>query len=254
MADSVLSHEYASPYYDPAKAHEYYLKNRELKGKRNVSELNKKDKKVWADVKSNITAEKKTATKDAATKHAVEMQQLRISAQKRKEEIQQKIKSVLENAIAQQNQSTEALAAERDNRLKDIQAKAAAKIEKAKKDSQTKIDSLPPLSNNATRAEISARRRLIASINKELTSQVSTINKETNKDVASVVASTRTPNNVSAVSKQLSDERQQNFKQISDELKKALDSAKTNYEGLKKGLANKYEAIYQKEFDAIKGP
>ena len=31
MIRDILKH-YASPYYDPVKAHEYYMKNRELKG------------------------------------------------------------------------------------------------------------------------------------------------------------------------------------------------------------------------------
>lgn len=31
MSDYLI--HYASPYYDPVKAHEYYMKNRELKGR-----------------------------------------------------------------------------------------------------------------------------------------------------------------------------------------------------------------------------
>ena len=36
--DNDLQH-YASPYYDPQKAHEYYMRTRELKGRRSATKL-----------------------------------------------------------------------------------------------------------------------------------------------------------------------------------------------------------------------
>ena len=41
---AVLRH-YASPYYDPEKAHEYYMRTRELKG-RSTTSLNDEGKKI----------------------------------------------------------------------------------------------------------------------------------------------------------------------------------------------------------------
>lgn len=43
---AVLRH-YASPYYDPQKAHEYYMRTRELKG-RSTTSLNDDGKKIWS--------------------------------------------------------------------------------------------------------------------------------------------------------------------------------------------------------------
>lgn len=51
---------YASPYYDPVKAHEYYMANRELKGRRSTSSLDDTGKEIWSYTKSKITEEKKT--------------------------------------------------------------------------------------------------------------------------------------------------------------------------------------------------
>ena len=65
---SHLIHAYASKYYDPVKAHEYYMKNRELKG-RSISELSKEDKAIWRIAKSNIQADKKAALNEARTTH-----------------------------------------------------------------------------------------------------------------------------------------------------------------------------------------
>ena len=36
---------YASPYCDPVKAHEYYMRTRELKGRRSTTKLNDEGKK-----------------------------------------------------------------------------------------------------------------------------------------------------------------------------------------------------------------
>lgn len=54
-----LSH-YASPYYDPVKAHEYYMENRELKGRKpSTSDLNDTGKNAASYVKSQLNAERK---------------------------------------------------------------------------------------------------------------------------------------------------------------------------------------------------
>ena len=45
---------YASPYYDPVKAHEYYMRTRELKGRRSTMKLNDEGKNVWAYTKNEI--------------------------------------------------------------------------------------------------------------------------------------------------------------------------------------------------------
>ena len=54
---------YASPYYDPVKAHEYYMRTRELKG-RSTSSLNDEGKKVWSYTKNNIKSEKAAKVKE----------------------------------------------------------------------------------------------------------------------------------------------------------------------------------------------
>lgn len=56
--DEELKH-YASPYYDLVKAHEYYLKNRELKGRRSTAGLNDEGKNAARYVKEQLTSERK---------------------------------------------------------------------------------------------------------------------------------------------------------------------------------------------------
>lgn len=50
---------YASPYYDPVKAHEYYMRTRELKGRRSTTKLNDEGKKVWAYTKMRFLVRRK---------------------------------------------------------------------------------------------------------------------------------------------------------------------------------------------------
>ena len=57
---------YASKYYDPVKAHEYYMQHRQLKGrKRSMSALDEEGKEIWSVSKENITAEKKEKKNEA---------------------------------------------------------------------------------------------------------------------------------------------------------------------------------------------
>ena len=50
---------YASPYYDPVKAHEYYMKHRELKGRNSTAGLNDEGKAAASYVKEQLTTERK---------------------------------------------------------------------------------------------------------------------------------------------------------------------------------------------------
>lgn len=61
LPDESLKH-YASPYYDPVKAHEYYMKNRELKGgnsRSSTAGLNDEGKAVAKYVKNQLDTERK---------------------------------------------------------------------------------------------------------------------------------------------------------------------------------------------------
>ena len=57
MTNEIL--HYASPYYDPVKAHEYYMKHRELKGRTSTAGLNDEGKAAASYVKEQLTTEHK---------------------------------------------------------------------------------------------------------------------------------------------------------------------------------------------------
>lgn len=62
--ENMLTHgdtlvHYASPYYDPQKAHEYYMKNRELKSRSSTVKLNDEGKNAAKYVKEQLATERK---------------------------------------------------------------------------------------------------------------------------------------------------------------------------------------------------
>ena len=62
LPDESLKH-YASPYYDPVKAHEYYMRNRELKGensRKSTAGLNDEGKAVARYIKNQLNTERKS--------------------------------------------------------------------------------------------------------------------------------------------------------------------------------------------------
>ena len=100
---------YASPYYDPVKAHEYYMKNRELKNRKSTSMLNEEGRSAAKYIREQLDAEKKSK-------------------------------------IDQSNASTNAsIAAERESVQSKIKAEKesiAGKVEQHKEQVQSKIDAL----------------------------------------------------------------------------------------------------------------
>lgn len=79
-SDDELKH-YASPYYDPVKAHEYYMRTRELKGRTSTAGLNDEGKAAARYVKDQLTTERKS--KVEANKEATTNQIDKLRAQKK---------------------------------------------------------------------------------------------------------------------------------------------------------------------------
>lgn len=66
--DNYISH-YSSPYYDPEKAHEYYMRTRELKGRKSTAGLNDEGKAAAKYVKEQLTSERKQVISDKKDEH-----------------------------------------------------------------------------------------------------------------------------------------------------------------------------------------
>ena len=93
---------YASPYYDPVKAHEYYMKNRELKERRSVRKLSDEGKKVWSYTKNEIKNEKKTKVEAEQETKKQRTEELRSNAKAMRERISSRLKE-LNDALSQRS-------------------------------------------------------------------------------------------------------------------------------------------------------
>ena len=108
-----LAH-YASKYYDPVKAHEYYMRTRELKGRqRSTAALNEEGKKVWAYTKEQIDGQKKVDKAKAKLESEQKMKDLRAKAEKTKAAISQSLKKFEETLAKRRTAELEKLMGEK---------------------------------------------------------------------------------------------------------------------------------------------
>ena len=145
--DDEIKH-YASPYYDPVKAHEYYLKNRELKGRRSTAKLNDEGKNAARYVKEQLSTERKQ------------------KVETHKEQTNSTIDSLREHKNAQVEAHKNAMQANIDNLRQKL--KGMSKEEKARNKEQ--IDSL--------RANNKAQRQRLAESFKAASGSLRTEHKE----------------------------------------------------------------------------
>lgn len=72
IAEPFIAH-YASKYYDPIKAHEYYEEHKKLKGRHKVT-LDEEGRAIAKNVKENLNAEKKSAIEKSNEQHKATIQ------------------------------------------------------------------------------------------------------------------------------------------------------------------------------------
>lgn len=209
---------YASPYYDPVKAHEYYMENRELKGRRSTTNLSDEGKKAWSYTKNEITAEKKekiTAEQEANSK---------------------KVAALRENASAMRERISARLK-ELNEALTEKAAQRKASIESSNK---TKIENLleEEIPDNLSKE---ARARRIAERNEK----IAKLRSDTKADKAQVTEDTKTERSNNSAN--ASSERQQ----VSADLKTAIAAAREAYKAAKESINSSYEEIFQQEFEKI---
>lgn len=106
--DNNLQH-YASPYYDPQKAHEYYMRTRELKGRRSATKLSDEGKKVWSYTKNEIKAEKKAKVEGEQEKRKQTITALRERASATREQISARLKELNDALTKRASRKKEAI-------------------------------------------------------------------------------------------------------------------------------------------------
>lgn len=228
---------HAGQYYDPAKAREYYLRTRELKGRArtsgNLKTDSKKDK--WAYTKSEITEAKKTEMKEASTDRTEQVKAIRASATQRRQAISEKVSALLK-----------VLTERRKDKAEDITDDRKAEAERIAKRATQKIAALGPAPKGATPEERAKRSEKIAKIRGEASTQREKLSGSVKDERGKL--SEKTKADKSGVRDSGKAEREA----VSADLKASVATARDNYEKLKEDLKAKYESEYQQEFEAIR--
>ena len=142
----ILMH-YASPYYDPVKAHEYYEAHKQLKGRHSTAGLNEKGREAARYVKDKLMEEKKKKTEASRT-----------SMKSRIKNSSDQMKSKLESNRESQKQKIEAHKEQTKSQIDSIRASLKSLSAEDRKGSKgealrNKIESL--------RANNSVQRKLL---------------------------------------------------------------------------------------------
>ena len=254
----ILMH-YASPYYDPVKAHEYYEQHKHLKG-RPTGRLTDEGKQVWKVTKMNIDQAKKIKNDEARLVKIYNVQQFQNKAKEQRTMVQAKLTELLNTINTKYKTDTEALTEtqkhqiEVNNRLKkqkaeDMKNKKAREIESLKEDTSD-------MDSEEIEEYYEKRKQKISKISdkysKESEQNILDTNVKNNK------AREEIKNKKSILSEQKKKDTTKNreyAKQqretIANELKDNVRKAISDFQVKKAQIKEKYEGIYQDEYDKI---
>lgn len=240
--EEFLAH-YASKYYDPVKAHQYYMENRELTGRKssNTAEVERqgldlfnqkfrgstKDSKTkgtkrsglsdaqkekWAQTKDQLTAEKNLKVAGERSTNNMEIEAFRSEATAKRTEIADKLKEL----------------------AKRLSGNMEANLARASEMTQFKIDNLPPIPKGITGEQ---RDKLVEARNKKIAAIQKTGNSKIN-DIKS--------------SKENSEKLAQQKEQIATDLKAKIEEARLKFAGIREGINVEYKQKSRDAYNKIK--
>ena len=212
--DDWLAH-YASPYYDPVAAHEYYMKHRKLVGRNSTSDLSDEGKEMAAHIKKNLDSEMNTKLGQSKTS----MDQAITRAGTKRDAIlsrsSEKMKADIERFRNQISNAKEAHAKAMNSRIKALSAEVSAsgKTDEQKASIRAKIESL--------REENSKKRE-------ELTQNFNNLSSKAKSDNASIADRAKS------------------------EANSTITSSKETYSNAKTGTKEEYSEKYGDELDKLR--
>lgn len=177
MPDSIA--HYASPYYDPVKAHEYYERTKKLKGRKTGTSLNDSGKEAKTYVKNQINAKRDQDLKNAESQSKKRTEERKKSAEretydnirKESEELGKKLDALISMTSKLDGP---ALRANKKRILAVVNSLAAKN-----KQSRTKLVSL--YKSNKTKINTEEREKLTAEKKKIRSDATNTYNSELEK-------------------------------------------------------------------------
>jgi len=209
---------YASPYYDQVKAHEYYMRTRQLKGRRKASDLNEEGRRIWTYTKGNIKSEKDAKVKEEQEKRKQKIEELRSRSKAMRKMFSVQLKNFMDKLSVRYKSDRKNLS---DNLKSEIKKITAIKIPKG--------------ISKEKRAELMAERR----------EKIAKIRSDYEKERDKV--SENTKNGQTSFRDRYKGEKER----VVNEVRSAIQATREAYKQAKTNLDSSYEDIYQREFDKI---
>ena len=259
---AVLMH-YASKYYDPQKAHEYYMRTRELKGKgRSTSTLTDNGKKIWAYTKNSIKEEKASKVKTEQESRDNQISALRAKADETREKITSRLKELNEALNRSASNRKQSIDDNKDSNIDKIDENASSQKKQIDSKKSAEIERLMAieiptgLSKTERARRVAERTKKIAKLRSDATADKAKISNEAKTDKAETRADAT--DKKSTVSNQAKVDKAANTAnakeeraKVSSELKEAVSRVREAYKSAKADLDSSYEQTYQNEFDKI---
>lgn len=252
---------YASKYYDPVKAHEYYEQHKQLKGRtRSASALDDEGKEMWSYVKQQIKSEKtaKIENSKAQMQAQVANIQQQIAALKtmstgektaKKAEIQQKIQALKKQLAAKKQllqskltDKTKKTAEEKSAKSKEIQNENRSLSEAVKADNRRAAENVRAQNSRmsesvrqqkqVSQSQINAARETIRKEKEQMSNAIS----KKREEIANTTDKTKKAKLRTELNKMLKDKKEFSDKATSD-INKMSESKKLTNEQLSQQLS-----------------
>ena len=159
---AVLMH-YASQYYDPVKAHEYYERTKELKGRKSTAKLNDDGKAAAKHVKEQLTAEKKGKVENERESMKSQIESHKTQMKAKIESLRAKLKNMSKSEKAANKESIKAEIAGLREDNKAMRESLRAAFKQIKADLKTEYDEkyiseLDKIRNTSSFQKVSKRK------------------------------------------------------------------------------------------------
>jgi hypothetical protein len=256
--DAFLQHFSAQP-YDPVKAHEYYLRNRQLQG-RKTSGMSDKQKEAWAYSKDQVANDKKAQMEIAKVSNAQKIEAFQKKAEETRVRISEKLKLLSEKLTKEAEINRDNISDNQESINEQITKEAKRKQDNIADKLKSDIANVPPIPKNISGAQrailVERRNKEIANIRDAASSDRDNLNddtkisRKTNSEAASDNRAEVT-DDAKSDRKTIVDDASGEREKTRTDLKALIATTRDTYTKEKAKMIADYETTYQKEYDKV---
>lgn len=217
-AEEFIAH-YASAYYDPVKAKEYYERTKELKGRQSTKGMSEVQRQALSYSKSRIGEAKKADLTKAQANQKAQLENIRKNSEASRARIAEKLKGLLAKIASQVN----------------LIKKPEVKL--------TPLNEIPPNATPRLRAYLEKQNATIRQNNKK------SVDKANAEYMVKVQAAQQVASESSNAARKAAGEE---MKKVGAEAKNAIAKARSAYMASRKQVVAKYEKATETEYQNIR--